>query len=279
MASEKISSEIILKGAVRKETAWKIISDFERFPILSANIDTVKIHEKDDKEGVSEWSITVDNAPLEWLEKDYYDKENYKLRFESIECDFEEINGRWIIEDYNNEGISVFFELEYELGIPVIEIHLGPILKKKMGGYVDSVLMAIKEELKKHATEERKYKRFPIGTHHNLSINGNIIRASIINVSQGGIMITYDDKLDLLNATVKINGTPIDSEIILNDLKQKNYRIVFKENVSEEEIGKLVQLLSHETHQVQEAVVLAPEEYTKPSDQMEKESDLIEAGK
>ncbi len=256
MDSEFVSGKIIVKGAFRKEKAWEIISDFENFPSITDTIDSVEIQEKNEKEGISRWSIYMDNVPLGWLEKDYYDKENYKIQFESLECDFEEINGKWKIEDYKNEGIAIYFELAYKLGIPVIEVHLSPVLKKKFGGYTESILNAIKNEIEKNSTEERGHERFHIGKHHKLHINGNSVQATIINVSEGGIMINYDGKLDTLNASIKINGKNIDSEILFSDLKQKIYRIVFKEKISKEEIDRLVKLLSHDTLQVQEAVMI-----------------------
>ena len=148
MTFEHVSTEATLKGNVRKETAWKLITDFSRYPVFIGNIDDVKILEINDNESKSEWFVTIDGAPLRWIERDLYDKENFNLRFESIEGDFDTINGNWRIENYNHRGIKISFEVDYSLGIPVIEEVLGPVLKQKMKGNIDSMIKSVKEELR-----------------------------------------------------------------------------------------------------------------------------------
>lgn len=265
MAFEHVSTEAILKGKFRKETAWNLIKDFSRYPVIMENVDEVKILEINDTESKSEWFVTIEGAPLRWLEKDFYDRENLKLRFESIEGDFDTINGNWRIENYNHKGIKISFELDYSLGIPVIEEILGPVLKQKMKGNIDSMINSVKEELTKKQVEEREFKRIPIGEQHNVRINGNEIRPEIINISQGGIMFDYDGKPDLLSIMLKINGITIESDIIINDLKKKNYRAVFKEVINTDELEKLVNILLHKTIPVQDIVVVK-EKITTPAE-------------
>jgi hypothetical protein len=94
MGFERVSTEAILKGKVRKEFAWTIISDYSRYEAIMDNVDRVNILEKSATEGKSEWFVTVEEAPLRWVERDYYDADNFELRFESIDGDFENINGK-----------------------------------------------------------------------------------------------------------------------------------------------------------------------------------------
>jgi len=256
MALEHVSTSAVLKGMFRKEKAWAIIADYARYARIMKNVESVTVRERSDKEGVSEWSVSIDGAPLSWIEKDYYDKENFELNFESINGDLDAINGRWKIENHNHEGIEITFDVKYDLGIPVIEEVLGPTLKEKMKSNIQDMVASIETELKKEQVEERKFERFALGTHHHIRINGNSIRVAVVNVSQAGMMIRYDGMLNLVNATVKINGSGIDSEIILNDIKQKNYRIRFNRILEKDELDKVIAILSHETSQVQEAVVV-----------------------
>ncbi len=273
MAFVHVSTSATLQGKFRKEKAWEIISDYSRYPVIMENVEEVKIHERDEKEGISEWFVKIDEAPLNWIEEDHFDKENFELRFESLEGDFDDINGQWKIENNNHDGIKILFSIDYNLGIPVIEEVLGRILKGKMKSNIDSMIAAIKKSLEEQL-EERYYERVALDTHHNITVNGNSIRATIVDVSQGGMMINYDGKLDLLNATVKINGEIIDCEIILNDLKRKNYRIVFKNILNEQQTEKIIKILSSETSQVQEAVVIEKESKStvKPD---RKDKDLV----
>lgn len=256
MTFEHVSTEAVLKGNVRKKTAWKLITDFSRYPLFIDTIDEVKILEINDRESKSEWFSTIDGAPLRWIERDLYDKENFSLRFESIEGDFDSIKGNWRIENYNHKGIKIAFDVNYSLGIPVIEEVLGPVLKQKMKSNIDLMINSIKRELLKLQSEDRKFKRFTIDEQHNIRINSNEIWPKIVNISRGGMMFDYDGKPDLLSANIKIDGITIESDIIINDLKKKNYRAVFKELITNNELEKLVNVLTHKTLSVQEAVVI-----------------------
>jgi ribosome-associated toxin RatA of RatAB toxin-antitoxin module len=244
MGFERVSTEAILKGKVRKEFAWTIISDYSRYEQFMENVDRVNVIEKTATEGKSEWFVTVEEAPLKWVERDFYDVENYELRFESIDGDFENINGGWKVEDYQNEGIKIYFSVEYNLGIPVIEEVLGHILKEKMKTNIDSMIHAIKEELTKAQADDRKYARFNIGRYNTINLNGKDIRAYIVNISQKGMMFYYDGLFDAQEAMVKINDISIDSELLFNDLKHKNCRLIFKTAVGEAAMTDLVSQLT-----------------------------------
>ncbi|HUI90645.1 MAG TPA: SRPBCC family protein [Chitinivibrionales bacterium] len=244
MGYERVSTEAILKGKVRKEFAWTIISDYSRYENIMENVDRVNIIEKSATEGKSEWFVTVEEAPLKWVERDYYDVDNYELRFESIDGDFENINGKWKVEDFQNEGIKIYFSIDYNLGIPVIEEVLGHILKEKMKTNIDSMIHAIKEELTRTQADDRKFRRFNVGRYNNINLNGKDIRAYVVNISQMGMMFYYDGEFDAANVTVKIGNMVIEAESLFNDLKHKNSRIIFKKAVSVQQIEEMVKLLT-----------------------------------
>lgn len=244
MGYECVTTEAILKGKVRKEFAWKIISDYSRYEEFMENVDKVNILERSASVGKSEWFVTVEEAPLKWIERDYYDVDNYELRFESIDGDFENINGRWKVEDFQNEGIKIYFSIDYNLGIPVIEEVLGHILREKMKTNIDSMIHAIKEELTRTQGDDRIYKRYSIGKYNNLNLNSKDVRAFIVNLSQKGMMFYYDGEFDAQNITVKTSGLSIEAEALFNDLKHKNIRIIFKEAISERQIEELVSALN-----------------------------------
>jgi ribosome-associated toxin RatA of RatAB toxin-antitoxin module len=244
MGYERVATEAILKGKVRKEFAWKIISDYSRYEAFMENVDKVNILERTLNEGKSEWFVTVEEAPLKWIERDYYDSDNFELRFESIDGDFENINGKWKVEDFQNEGIKIYFSIDYNLGIPVIEEVLGHILKEKMKTNIDSMIHAIKDELTKSQDDDRKYKRYNIGKYNNLNLNGRDVRAFIVNVSQKGMMFYYDGEFDAQNISVRTSGLSIEAEALFNDLKHKNIRIIFKEAIGDQQIETLVGSLS-----------------------------------
>jgi len=247
MANQKVETEAVLKGKVRKEFAWKIISDYSRYEFFMENVDKINILERTPTEGKSEWFVTIEEAPLKWVERDYYDVDNYELRFESIGGDFESIRGRWKVENFQNEGIKIFFTIEYDLGIPVIEEVLGHILKEKMKTNIDSMIHAIKEELTKSQDDDRKYPRYNIGKYNNISLNNKLVRAFIVNVSKKGMMFYYDGEFDAQNILVKIQDIALEAEALFNDLKHKNIRIIFKQIITQTQLESLVGFLGSDS--------------------------------
>jgi ribosome-associated toxin RatA of RatAB toxin-antitoxin module len=245
MGYERVSSEAILQGIVRKESAWKIISDFPKYESIMANVDKVNIIERSEKEGKSEWFVTVEDAPLKWIERDHFDKENYEITFESIDGDFENINGQWRVEDCQDEGIKVAFSIDYNLGIPVIEEVLGHILKEKMKTNIDSMIHAIGNELTKSQVNDRQFPRFIIGKYNTIIVNGAEVRAFIVNVSRKGMMIHYRDECVAQNLAVEIGGLDIEAESMIDDHKSNKMRIIFKQSINEQQIENLVGFLNN----------------------------------
>ncbi len=244
MAFEHVRSEAVLKGMVRKEFAWKIISDFAAYPKFMASVDNVIVREKRGHEGKSEWFVTVEEAPLTWVERDFYDHENYELRFESIDGDFDNINGCWNVRDLEGGGISISFAIDYNLGIPVIEEVLGDILKEKMKSNIDSMLNAIKNELEDSIPDERKYKRYAVNKHNTLIINGAEVRVYVINVSRKGMMFYYDGAFNENQAEVRIGNCVFDADALYNDVKHRNTRLVFREPIDKKELNGVLDFLN-----------------------------------
>jgi len=150
MAFEKVEKHVLVEGEINKDFAWSILSDIKNYKNIMDNVDDIHILERDDEKGVSEWFVTVEEAPLTWKEKDKYDNKNYTFAFESFDGDFDTIRGFWKIEDYDKGGIKIISNIEYDLGIPVLEEVLGSILKEKMIVNIDIMLNSIKNKLLKN---------------------------------------------------------------------------------------------------------------------------------
>ncbi|MBD3343432.1 MAG: hypothetical protein GF401_00045 [Chitinivibrionales bacterium] len=259
MGYERISTEAVLKGKVRKDFAWEIISDYSRYPQIMESVDKVTIQERNNGHGRSEWFVTIEEAPLTWIERDYYDRDNYEIRFESIDGDFDTINGRWKVEDYDKGGIKINFDIDYHLGIPVIEEVLGDILRRKMKANMDSMVNAIKNELSRSQINERQYERYDIGKYSTICLNGHDIRTYIVNVSQKGMMFYYDGQFEDTDITLKIGDIRIEAEELYNDLKHKNARIIFREPTGPERLRKLIDILSNQNVRLNERKLIEKE--------------------
>ncbi len=133
------------------DEAFAIVEDLERFPEFMPNVNSLTLIEADANRKVATWDILIDDAPLDWVEEGFYDKENLIVRFRSLEGVFERFDGSWQVVP-EGEGSRVNFELTYELGLPEIEEIVGPILRERMIENVESMLSAIEQRIS-HPTE------------------------------------------------------------------------------------------------------------------------------
>jgi ribosome-associated toxin RatA of RatAB toxin-antitoxin module len=262
MPLEKVAAETVITGMVRKEAAWEIVSDFSRYPAIMENVDEVRVHERTPRSGKSEWFVNVEGAPLSWIERDVFDPEHFRIRFESLGGDFEKVKGRWSIEDYRGEGIRVVFEIEYLLGIPVIEEVLGHILKEKMQSNIDTMVAAIRGELLKKQVEERRHRRIDVGRYVDLSVNGRAVRSYIVNVSRGGMRIqTTNGGLKTRTFDLEIGANRLKAGL-LDDSRRKDPCLRFSRDLSPKSLERILKILEHsdarrhERRTVQKSVTL-----------------------
>jgi ribosome-associated toxin RatA of RatAB toxin-antitoxin module len=245
MSFQRISTEAIVKGMVRKDAAWRVISDFGNYPALMSNVDKVVVHERKEHHGKSEWFVTLDNAPLHWLEHDTFDAPRYGINFESIDGDFERISGSWKVEDGNGDGIRLEYSVDYRLGIPVIEEVVGDVLKQKMKKGIDSMMLAVKNELDKPARiEERAYSRSGINSYNTFLLNEREMRAHVINISRQGMMFVATALTDPGKALIAIDGVIVDAEVFSDPVFPRRMRAVFQKAIRQDELDTVVEYLT-----------------------------------
>ncbi len=230
---------------VRKDAAWRIISDFNRFPKLMTNVDKILIHERSEDKGTSEWFFTLDNAPLHWLEQDRFDPSNYEIRFESIDGDFDRISGAWKIEDHNGEGIKLNYSVDYHLGIPVIDEVVGDIFQEKMKKNIDSMVQSVTDELVRPIRiDERKHPRAVISQYNTMVVNGRTLRLKILNISRQGMMFAPHRKITPGEAVFAIDGLAIAAEVHSSAESPNKSRAVFKRELRQDELDQTVHYLT-----------------------------------
>jgi hypothetical protein len=244
MSLEHISSESILEVPVRKDRAWGVISDFSRFASLSKNIDQILITGKTGIEQVSEWDVTFDGAPLNWIEKDILDKDNYTVNFKAISGDFEQYTGSFHIEDSFEGGIAIVYSASYNVGIPIIEDLFGPVFKEKMLVNFKAFLNGIAGEISrlKIAQEERSERRYKIGVYEAMIFDGKTIEAKIDDISRGGMMFSSEETLDK-PVSIQACGLDLRPEALHQEFFDKKYRLIFKKPIEEERLLAIVKML------------------------------------
>jgi ribosome-associated toxin RatA of RatAB toxin-antitoxin module len=243
MSRERVTAEAVLQGRFRKASAWDIITDYTRYPSIMESVDRVDIRQRSRSESISHWEVTVEGAPLQWTEKDLYNHESCLLQFDSLEGDFEFIGGKWLITDRHDTGIQINFDIDYDLGIPVIEEVLGPILKEKMQNNIESMLGAVRDEIGQIDTEERKHTRIGIEKCCDMQLDERCFRAYIENISRGGIMLRYDTEFRHAKGMLKIDGVQVGIQRVHTDMLNKVVRIEYDRLIESIELENMCRAL------------------------------------
>lgn len=122
------------------QEVFAFVLDVERYPRLMTNVNEVRIVSQQGDQRVTRWDTDVDGAPLIWTEQDTIRRDDpMRVEFELIEGDFDVFRGRWEVVQADGE-VSVVCELEYHLGIEVIEELLGPVLSEHIASNLQQML-------------------------------------------------------------------------------------------------------------------------------------------
>ena len=125
-----------------REKAYLKIKDVEKYPDYMESISSIEVLNRDEKSITARWNGSIDGAPLTWVQKNEFLDDKQEIHFEAIEGDFEIFKGKWSIGSYKKD-LLLQLEIEYRLGIPVIEDVLGPILSEKIKTNSIAMLEAI----------------------------------------------------------------------------------------------------------------------------------------
>jgi ribosome-associated toxin RatA of RatAB toxin-antitoxin module len=244
MNLERITSESIIKEPVRKNSAWNIISDFSKFSSYSKNIDKILVTGKTGIEQMSEWDVTFDGAPLTWIQKDILDGRNYSVNFRAVSGDFDQFAGFLHAEDSLEGAFALVYSLNYKIGIPIIEELFGPVFKEKMQLNFDALVHGIAEEIgrNKIASDERAARRYKIGVHEVMILDGKSIEAKIENISRSGMMFSSETDLEK-PLSVQTCGLDLRAQEIYHESFEKKYRLVFDSPIAEDRLLQVVKML------------------------------------
>jgi ribosome-associated toxin RatA of RatAB toxin-antitoxin module len=128
-----------------KEEVYKVIKDMESFPLFMRHVKNLKIIKRWNDGIITAWSIEIEGAPVNWREEDFFNDANYELKFNMIEGDYEEYEGRWLLQDYNN-STKLTLEANFDWGIPVLEMYVGKALEKKARRSLLGMVQAVKNK-------------------------------------------------------------------------------------------------------------------------------------
>ena len=128
------------------EAVYAVASDNESFPEFMADVESLKVVERDGARVVSDWVGVVPTFGLRirWRQEDVWDEGARTCKFRQLEGDYDTLEGTWSLTEHDG-GTRFDSTLDYEYSVP----GLGALVKKVIHNIVvknmDGVLGAIKQ--------------------------------------------------------------------------------------------------------------------------------------
>lgn len=141
----KVKTELLMPTS-DVETVWDVVSAFDEYPKTMSSVIAVEFQERSESQAVTSWTVSLNDSELSWVERDVFEPHR-RISFESIDGDLEVFRGEWLLEPVDG-GVSVSFEVEFDLGIPSLAEVLDPIGADALRENSMSMLNAIRDKLK-----------------------------------------------------------------------------------------------------------------------------------
>jgi len=125
---------------------YEVFCHIESFPDFMPNVQSIEVLEQGDGWSVSQWHTDLDGAPLEWKEREEYDPGALRIGFSLLEGDIAQLEGYWAFEPCE-EGTLLVCELDYDLGVPLVEEVVGATVREKLQHNIQEMLRAVRQRL------------------------------------------------------------------------------------------------------------------------------------
>ncbi len=145
-----VESTIVVDAPAR--VVYELAKDQERFPEFMPDVELVTVLERHGERIVSRWRTLVEDAPIEWIEEDFFDDDTLRVTYRLLEGDLDTFEGTWTFDD-TPTGTHVRLEVTYDFGVPTLAELIGPTLHKKVEENSAMMLAALKREAE--STTER----------------------------------------------------------------------------------------------------------------------------
>ena len=120
-----------------------MVKDVESFPNFMRDVKALRILKRMDNGIVTAWETDIDGAPVNWKEEFYFDDPNFQVKFNMLEGNYKEYQGRWLIENHHHQT-KLTIEVDIDWGIPILEKYVGKVLQDKARRGLLGMIQAIK---------------------------------------------------------------------------------------------------------------------------------------
>ncbi|MBB5122432.1 cyclase [Streptomyces eurocidicus] len=130
----------VLAPALAPTETYARISDFARYPAMTATVESVVVRPPSpDGSVLSEWTVHFRNGLMKWKERDTFSPEALSISFEQVSGDFATFRGTWGVSA-DGAGTLVCFDAEFDLGIPTLAAILDPVAEAALRDNILKIL-------------------------------------------------------------------------------------------------------------------------------------------
>lgn len=115
------------------ERVWATLLDIESYEESMETVRWVRlVGSSNEQVRRAEWSVLLKGSILEWEEEDQLDHEAHKVAFKQLRGDLEFFDGYWTLEELGPNETRAHFEVEFEIGIPMLAEMLNPMAQRAL---------------------------------------------------------------------------------------------------------------------------------------------------
>jgi coenzyme Q-binding protein COQ10 len=150
--------ECSIDVAAPAATVYELAKEQDRFPDFMPDVETVVVLERHPGYVITRWKTLVEDAPIEWTEKDVFDDVALRIDYALIEGDLDTFEGAWtFVQD--GATTRVVLGVEYDFGVPTLAELIGPTLEKKVRENSEMMLAALKAEAESRTAPQSAHGR------------------------------------------------------------------------------------------------------------------------
>lgn len=138
-----IETSVVIKRP--KSEVYNIIRDIENFPNFVRDVKSLRIIGSSNSRIISAWEVEIEGAPVRWKEEDYFDNNNYEIKFNMLEGDYKSYRGSWLMQTVQG-GTKLTVKVDLDWGIPVLEKYVSRALENRARRALLGMLRAVRSK-------------------------------------------------------------------------------------------------------------------------------------
>ncbi|MEZ5077278.1 MAG: SRPBCC family protein [Solirubrobacterales bacterium] len=129
------------------QRVWETVLDVEDYPSSMENVRWVQVRDRFGAERRrTAWSIVLKGSILEWEEEEAIDHESHVMSFHQLTGDLSVFEGHWSLSEAKPGLTTVTFEVEFEIGVPLLAEMLNPVAKRSLHENCGEMLRGVERQ-------------------------------------------------------------------------------------------------------------------------------------